>query len=530
MTHGGGFGAPDVRTCVILLVTLAVPAGGTLAAQQDSLAQRSQSAEDTTRASVVLTAAPPADSASLPQLTPALDRRSLPNRWRRLDPNGLLVSYSLLNPYGQNPLKGDFAVLGQNTFAVLTLIGNPAANVSSQENVDPQFNNRLVGAFELFNGLTVFKPKTWSVRGAVQGLFNRGNADLEELELLELFGEFKLTDIGSQSYDFASVRGGIQAFASDFDGLIYNDINLGGQLFGEAAANRYRWTAAAFSPRVKSPGNGVTFDAVNQTVIVANLVAEDFIRPGFNGLFSVHANLDRSVDNNNLDAYYIGFTSDGNLGRLEFTPTVYFAFGKEDANPIAMQETTIRAFLAGFQLAYPQNWRKYRLAVFMASGDSDPLDDQATGFDAVLDNIKLFGGPNSFVIGGAQLLTRPNSFLPANRAAVQGSGARANFVNPGMQVFNCGIDHVLSPKVFMQFDYNYFRFFDTAVLEPSIGSGVSAGLGHEVSGAVRYRVFLDENLAFQIGGGAFFPQGAGETLLGSSDPLFTGNIALVAVY
>ncbi len=111
-------------------------------------------------------------SPSYPQLVPASDpslqpdRQALPDRWRYLDPNGLpVVGYSLLDPYHQNPLKGDFAVFGQNTFAVLTLLGTPAALFSSQEGVDPQFNNRLIGAFELFNGLTVFKPKDWSLKG-----------------------------------------------------------------------------------------------------------------------------------------------------------------------------------------------------------------------------------------------------------------------------------------------------------------------------------------------------------------------------
>ncbi len=470
---------------------------------------------------------PSADDDAEAQVT-TVARNSLPDRWRYLDPNGLpVVGYSLLDPYHQNPLKGDFAVFGQHTFVVVTILGVPAATFSSQDNVDPQFNNKLIGALELFNGLTVFKPKTFSLKGSFQGVYNRGNADLEELELLEGFGELKLFDVGSERYDFTSTRVGIQAFTSDFNGFVFKDINLGGQLFGEAASNRYRWALAAFSQRQKSPGGGLTFDAADQTVLVGNLVVEDLFSPGFNGLFSVQANLDRSVAGNDLSVVYLGFASDGHLGRLEFNPALYAAFGKEDFNPAAGQEVSISAFLAGVELAYPQNWRTYRAAAFVASGDSDPDDDKAGGFDAILDNVGLFGGANSFVVGGGQFLTRPNSFLPAGRALVQGSGTRANFVNPGIQLLNLGLDAVLTPRLFLQLDANYFRFFDTAVL----GQDVANALGYEVNGALRWRVFLNENFVLQLGGGAFFPQdGALVDGLPNKDTILTGNVALVALY
>ena len=468
------------------------------------------------------------------QVGPSIQRSSLADRWRYLDPNGLIVSYSLLNPYRQNPLKGDFAVLGQNTFSVFNLVVNPAAAVSSQENVDPQFNSRFIGALELFNGLTVFRPKSWSIKGSFQGLFNRGNADLEEIELLELFGEAKLADVSATSYDFASTRLGIQAFASDFNGLIFNDINLGGQLFGESGRNRYRWALAGFSQRQKTAGNGIEFDALDQTVLVGNLVVEDLFAGGFNGLFSVHANLDRSVDlltggPNDLNVFYVGFASDGHLGRIELNPTLYLAFGEEDFNELAQQPVSVTAFLAGLEFAYRQNWRTYRAAVFVASGDDDPTDDQAKGFDGVLDNVVLFGGPASFVIGGSQFGTRRNSFLPADRVGVQGSATRANFVNPGMQLFNVGVDAVFTPKLFFQLNYNFFRFFETAVLEAGGGS-ISNTLGHEINAAFRFRAFLDENVVFQFGGGALFPGDGGQQLLGSEDATFVGNFALVLIY
>lgn len=509
------------RVSVLCLLVAAAPP---LAGQQDSVATRPEG-EQPSIGNPLLDPRHPDQQ----RLGTAVERRSLPDRWRRLDPAGVIVSYSLLDPYGQNPLKGDFAVIGQNTFSVLTLVANPAAALSSQQGVGPQLTNRMLGAFELFNGLTVFRPKTWSLRASAQGLFNRGNANLDELRLLEAFGEAKLFDVGASSFDFTSARFGVQAFASDFNGLIFNDINLGGRLFGEVGRNRYRWTLAGFSQRQKSPGNGITFDSGDQTVLIGNIVIEDFLTPGFLGAFSAHAALDQSVPGNDLRVVHLGFTSDGRMGRVAFNPTLYLAFGREAFNSVAQQEVSIRAFLAGLQLAYRRNWLNYRAALFVASGDDDPTDGNATGFDAVLDNVVLFGGAVSPVIGGALFGTRPNSFLPANRVGVQGSGTRANFVNPGMQLANAGVDAVVSPKVFVGLNYNFFRFFDTAVFDAA-GASVANELGHEVNAALRFRAFLDENVVFQLGGAALFPASGGRDLLGGSGAVFSGNFALVLAY
>ena len=272
---------------------------------------------------------------------------------------------------------------------------------------------------------------------------------------------------------------------------------------------------------------GLTFTTNNQTVVSGTLVAEDFARPGFNAILTAAANLDDSVEDAGLNVVYLGFTSDGHVGRLFVLPTAYLAFGTDDFNPVAGQETSVSAFMAGIELAYPKNWLTYRAAAFVASGDSDPDDDSATGFDSILDNVGLFGGATSFVVGGASFFTRPNSFLPAGRVAASGLGTRANFVNPGIQLLNAGLDAVVSPRIFAQLDYNYFRFFEPAA------AGLAddeAALGQEINAALRFRAFLNENLVFQVGGSAFLPGTAGEALLGASDTILTGNVALLALF
>lgn len=452
------------------------------------------------------------------------------DRWRLLDANGLPAErYSIFNPYHQNPLKGDFPILGQNTFMVFTAAGNPTSVFSNQKNAETEFKNKLVTALEFFHGLTVFRPKDWSLKASAQGVYNRGNnKDLDDIALLELFGEAKLFDVG-RTYDFTSVRAGLQPFTSDFNGFVFKDVNLGAQLFGELSQNRYRWALAYFDQRVKSEGGGLTFDPQQQQVYVANWLHEDFLKLGFNTVFSFHYNRDRAVANNNLNVYYVGLASDGHWGRIEFNPAFYFAFGEEAANPIAQRRTTVSAYFAGTELAYQRDYLKYRGAYFVASGDSDPQDDRATGFDSIIDNVNLFGGANSFVIANGVFFTRANSFLPANRK--QGI---SNFVNPGVRLVNFGVDVVFTPKLFVETNYNHFEFLDTSSLPPVSGDAganrLSTALGHEINAALKYRLFLNENFVVQIGGSAFIPQEGGRQLLGDDGVVYTGNVALVTVF
>ncbi len=465
---------------------------------------------------------------SAPLLQPAPHPlRPLSNRWRMLDAHGVQVPRgSILDPYNQNPLKGDFPIIGLNTFMVLTAFYNPVGVVNSLENVDPQFNNQAVAELELFHGTTVFKPKDWSIRGTVAGLFNRGQNDVEDIGLRQLFGEVKLFDVGPY-YDFTSFRGGVQFFKSDFNGLIFQDFNLGGVLFGELAANRYRWTLAYFSQRQKKNGL-VQFDKLNQDVFVASLVAEDIVQRGFIGEFSVHYNRDRQITGEELDVFYLGFTSTGHLGRIVLNPTFYLALGTntlllspDPQGGNERSEQDIMAFLAGLEFAYPIDYLNYRAAVFLASGDDDLSDNKARGFDSILDVVNLFGGNNSFVVGGGQFGTRPNSFLPSSRALVVGRATRSNFNNPGMLAANVGLDVVFTPKLFFEGNANYFQFLKSVPDKP---------LGFEVNGRFAYRLALNEHLVFNIGGNVFFPMKGAEPFLGNRDVVLTGNVNLLFLF
>src|SRR5581483_4378343 len=187
----------------------------------------------------------------------------LPDRWRiefpewnRIDekfkePGSGEQPYekgSLVDPYRQNVLKGDYPVLGDDIFFVLTLQSDTLAEgrsfpIPSGVSTDAPRRNAFFGDFhqfflnqnfvvgmELFKGDTAFKPKELAVK--VTPVFNidylklfernvvnidpaNGNSRLDGfVGLQEANVEYHLVDL-SPNYDFLTVVGGIQHFQSD---------------------------------------------------------------------------------------------------------------------------------------------------------------------------------------------------------------------------------------------------------------------------------------------------------------------------
>ena len=441
----------------------------------------------------------------------SLQRRS--SRWGILSELGI-INPSLIDPYNQNPLKGDFPLFGRRTFMVFTGVLAPKALFNTQENIETQFNNDVVTSLEFFRGTTVFEPKKWSVKGTGKAIFNNGNGnDIQDIAFLELFGELKLFNVGS-NFDFTSTRNGIQFFKTDFNAFIFQDFNLGYQLFGELGKNRFQWATAFVDLRVKENGL-LTFNPLGQDVYFANLFWEDFLKDGFNTVFSFHYNRDRIAPEAKLDAFYAGFASAGHWGRWVLTPAFYYAFGTDETSGAPQN---ISAFFTGIEIAYPVNFLNYRMATFFTSGDSDPADSTAGGFASINEAINLFGAGNSFLIGG-NAFTKPNSFIPSN----QGVSA---FVNPGILFFNAGLDVFFTPKLFFTGNANYAQFVNTSSLEATDAKDI----GFEVNAAINYRLFLNENFIIQIGANAFFPEQAGIDILGSDQAVITSNVAMQLVF
>ena len=119
-----------------------------------------------------------------------------------------------------------------------------------------------------------------------------------------------------------------------------------------------------------------------------------------------------------------GFNGDGHIGFLNLTNSYYFAFGQDDFNPIAGKRTDIRAHMAAVEASIDRDWLRYRASIFYASGDKDPTDDKATGFDAILDD------PN--FVGRAVFVLEPAGH-PAGLDRGRAGSAEQPFADPSLE-------------------------------------------------------------------------------------------------
>jgi hypothetical protein len=255
---------------------------------------------------------------------------------------------------------------------------------------------------------------------------------------------------------------------------------------------------------------------------------------------------------NKVRAGYAGISGDGHIGRININHAFYQAFGRHDFNVIAAKPLHINAQLAALEVAYEKDWQVFKLSTFYTSGDRDLFDSKAGGFDGIVPNQQFAGGGflgnptladrglqnNLFEGGGTNFLNRQpipltgtgvvlfglNSLMPTMRAGlVQG---QANFVNPGVWLFNAGYDAKLTPKLRLTANANYLRFDNTQVLEAVLfQSPIRHPIGIDTGFGLQYRPLLSENIVFTSGFGTLFPmQGFKDIYTGRT--LFSGFLAL----
>jgi len=395
-------------------------------------------------------------------------------------------------------------------------------------------------SFELFHGDTTFKPRDWAIKisptfsvpnylnarenGVVNIDVRRGTDRTDwHVSLEEAFGEVKLADLNA-NYDFVSVRAGIQPFVSDFRGFIFSDNNLGARIFGSLDNNRVQYNAAFFSMLEKDTNSALnSFDSRHQHVYVANVYRQDFIRKGYTIQGSFHYNDDRrsiEFDRNGflvrpaligdvrphaIKVAYLGVSGDGHLGRLNLSHSYYYAFGHDERNEIASRRVAVRSNMAAVEASVDRDYLRFKGSFLWAQGDRDPTDDRGTGFDAIFDDPNFAGGQFSFwVRNGIRLsqtgvgLVQPNSLLPTLRSSkIQG---QANFVNPGIFVYNGGVDAEITQRIKAVFNVNYLRFHRTEPLEYILlQNRIRHDIGFDYSLGVAYRPFLVNNVTLTFG-------------------------------
>jgi hypothetical protein len=486
---------------------------------------------------------------------------------------------AVYNPYRQNVLKGDYPIFRQHNFLVITAESDSLFNVrklpvpsdvSSQRPDSGEFFGRGTQAFfrqnfavsfELFHGDTSFKPVDWRVH--ITPVFNINHLNTQEngivnidprrganrldgyIALQDAFAEVRLGDTtrfipflrgtgnkGGESpyFDTTSIRAGIQPFVSDFRGFIFNDVNLGTRLFGNALNNRYQFNAAYFYMLEKDTNSELnTRDFRDQAVFIANLFRQDTLWHGYTSQFSFHFNNDRPsrhFDENDflvrpafvgdivphgIKAAYFGWAGEGHIGRYNITHALYQAIGHDTHNQIAGRQTDINAQMAAAELSFDRDWLRFKGSFFWASGDSNPFDNKARGFDAILDLPEFAGGKFSFWNSQGIRLTQtgvalvnPESLLPTLRSSK--TEGQANFVNPGLFLYNLGLDADLTPKLKGIVNLNYLQFHHTETLEELLFQpGIRRSIGLDYGAGVVYRPFLNENTIVSGGISSLIP-------------------------
>ncbi len=491
----------------------------------------------------------------------------IPDRWRVGQPARELPGEKegwILDPYSQNFLKGDYPILNDDKFVVLSVTSDTLfegrrlpvpSGVSTAKPGSLDFfgggrqgfiTENLILSLELFKGDASYRPKDWSIKATP--VLNFNYLDVQEDSIVnpnpekgttrtdafigfqELFYEQRLATL-DRNFDFISVRAGIQEFNSDFRGFLFLDSEPGIRLFGNWDNNRIQYNLAWFHQLEKDTNSGLNrFKLRDQNVFIANVYHQDFLFPGYTAQLSAQANIDDSgglqLDDNgvivrpapigtihdkSVRAYYLGWAGDGHIGRINITHQFYQVFGEETFNPIAGRRTDINAQFFAIEASYDADWLRYRASFLYASGDRNPFDGKANGFDSIFDDPNFAGGAFSFftrqalrLTGSGVNLVNRNSFLPDLRTSKE--EGQSNFVNPGLLLYNVGVDADITPKLRAIANVSYLQFANTNVIKVLLHDNkISSDLGIDCSLTFLYRPLLNNNIVITAGGAALIP-------------------------
>src|SRR6185295_13108784 len=217
-----------------------------------------------------------------------------------------------------------------------------------------------------------------------------------------------------------------------------------------------------------------------------------------------------------INAIYAGWTGDGHLGRLNINHAAYQVLGRERPSPISgdvfgPKTGKINAQMGAVEISMDQDWKRYRLSAFYASGDNNLNDDTSRGFDSIFDNVQFAGSDISFwnrqsirLTGTGLALNQRFSLHPGLRSSKE--EGQANFVNPGLYLVNAGMDAELTSKLRGSFNVNLLSFAHSQVLETLLfQSHISRNIGLDAGLGFRWKPLLNNNVIVKFGGAALFP-------------------------
>lgn len=537
----------------------------------------------------------PVDPKSVPAPTAADPAEFLPvpDRWRLVDAIG--VKDRWWDPYNQNTLKGDRPVIGDDIFVIVNAISDTVFEprrlpfpVGGQTTDRPGSNNTfgryrsflvnqtLITSFSLVKGLTAFKPPDYELR--LSPVFNVNYASTEERRLLradpargldrtdgfvalqEAFFDYHIRNV-SDRYDFDSIRVGIQPFSSDFRGFLFQDVQMGARLFGNRDNNKWQYNLAYFQRVEKDTNSGlnnIDKGLRRDFIATANIYRQDLPVLGYTSQLSWTYNWNREAGNEyydrngflqrpavlgdqrgrDYDVHYAGFSGDGHFGRLNLTHSFYYATGSQTGDPLSgrVGKSDISAYFAAVEPSIDFDWIRVRLSALYASGDKDPFDKKATGFDAIFENPQFAGADTSywirqgipFIGGGGVGLSGRNGVLPSLRSSKE--EGQSNFINPGLILLGFGADFDVSPEVRISGNFNYLEFANTSSLQALRNQAkIRPEIGWDISAGVIYRPNFIQNVVIRLSGAVLVPAQGLKDLYNISNQTDLGGSLLYSV-
>jgi hypothetical protein len=241
---------------------------------------------------------------SLQGAAPGSEIRPLSTRWRTYSLEGQpQLTYRIYDPYHQNILKADYPIRGPwflEVTALNTIVHKSRRNLDFSR-VFPDlitagtldfvshnsfYSENLIFGAEIRRHDDTFVPSNFRLQiNGVADFRHNINAFTDgsdgNAHLFNAFADIRLADLGHDNFDLMFLRAGIQGFKSDFHGLVFNDVGLGGRIFGEAKKNRLRYDFAYFKLFQKNPVSGfIDFSRPSRHQVgIARLTWEDVDLP-----------------------------------------------------------------------------------------------------------------------------------------------------------------------------------------------------------------------------------------------------------
>lgn len=502
---------------------------------------------------------PPASVSPIPVPGDYAESVVVPDRWRIVDALG--PKTRLLDPYNRNVLKADRPVHDGEWFFNLGLMADsvyelrdlptPVGGSSSRNSGSNDvfgtsdqwvFSQNIAAELVYYKGDTVFKPPELEFR--FTPVFNYNYVSLDEVlgvnadprrgrtrsdthvGVQAAFVDAHLRNV-SDNFDFDSVRVGIQPFSADFRGFLFQDNQLGVRLFGTRHNNVFQYNLAWFRRLEKDTNSGLNDLSArlrDDDVFVANVYWQDTPVPGFtsqatvlynrnresgevyynkNGFIERPASLGRETPRD-YDVTYLGYNGDGHFGRVNLTTSFYYALGTESPGTFVAHDVDIRAFFGALELSFDTDWLRTRFSLAYGSGDDNPYDDRATGFDAVFENPQFAGADTSYWIrqavpligGGRVALAGRNALLNSMRSSKD--EGQSNFTNPGVALAGIGFDADVLPTLRLSLNASSLYFAHTEPVEVARNQGgISRHIGEDVSLSLTWRPLMSQNIVLR---------------------------------